>query len=892
MNFEKFQKMSAKPWHALEVEEVFCQLGGSEKGLQDKEVELRLKKFGPNKIIEKNGERLWNILWNQFKNPLIYILIIASAVSFLLKDLLDSAIIVAAVILNAAVGFFQELKVSNILKELKKSISYGATVIRNEQSKQIDSKNITIGDVLILRQGDKIPADARIVRTTNFKTNEAALTGESAPVEKSTKTINTDSAVADRHNMVFMGTFVEEGFAEAVVVAVGSSTEFGKVAYLIKEGRGKDVTPLQTKLILLARQLGTLFLVMSAGLFVVGTLSGREIVSMFITAIAVAVAAVPEGLPVALSVTMAIGARRILVKGGLVRKIVAAEALGSTTVIAADKTSTLTEGKMNITQLVSFGNKEIPSSVFSDIVKEGGNSAEHLSLKLAMLLSDAFIENPRDEEKNWKIYGRPIDKAVLTTLMRSGMDKESVRKEMPRFDELPFDAGHRYSAAINRFDDDRNVIAVLGAPESLLKISRSLYAEEERTVPLDEAEEEKIYLKMKDLAAQGLRILAIGFKFVSSSKKTLAREDLQDLQFLSLLVFSDPIRKEVGEAIEKSKSAGLRTIIITGDHLLTAEYVAKKLGILTGEGRAIEGKDLPVNLNEAVINYDVFARVTPEDKVRIVDALKEKGELVAMIGDGINDAPALLKSDVGVAVGSGTDVAKEASDLVLVNDSFAIIVEAIKQGRIILDNIKKAVIFLISDAFSEVVLIAGSILMGLPLALLPAQILWVNIIEDGLPSVAFAFERGENVMSRKPERKQNIFTKDMKKLIASFVVITDLALFALFFFAFKITNDVDYARTMAFVGLGFTSLFYVFSVKSLFKPAWRINPFSNKVLNTGVAVGLILYIVSIYSGFFRNILGTVVLGLNDWLIIIMLGLFNVAVIELGKFIFFKHKFNV
>lgn len=877
-----------KPWHSLDINEVFRHLISDEKGLDDKEAKLRLKQFGQNKIIEKNGNKILFILLSQFRSPLIYILMAASATSFLLKDFLNAAIIAAAVIINAAIGFFQELKVSNILKELKKAISYRATVIRDGHSKQVDSKDVAIGDILVLRQGEKVPADARIIKITRFKVNEAALTGESESVGKSTKILDENIPVADRRNMVFTGTLVEEGFAEAIVVAIGSSTEFGKIALLIQEGRGEDITPLQHKLGLLAKQLGILFLAISGGLFIAGVLTGRDVTSMFITAVAVAVAAVPEGLPVALSVTLALGARRILEKGGLVRKMVAAEALGSTTVIAADKTSTLTEGKMSITKLFTSENKEVANSDFSEIIKRNEMSVEYLTLKLSALLSDAFIENPHDEEKDWKVYGRPIDKAILLTLYKSGLERWVIEKNMPRIDELPFNAVFRYSATLNKFNSEKNIIIVLGAPEVLVELSDYSYRSKDASAPLNDEGKERIYSKVRELASQGLRVLAVSFKFVDSSRKLFNRPDLKDLEFLSLIVLSDPIREEVQDAIDKSKSAGLRTIIVTGDHLLTAEYVAKELGILAESSRAIEGKDLPANLSDAVLNYDVFARVTPEDKVRIVSALRDKKELVAMIGDGINDAPVLLKSDIGVAVGSGTDVAKEASDLVLLNDSFAIIVEAIKQGRIILDNIRKVIVFLLASSFSEIILISASILMGLPLALLPAQILWVNIIADGLPSVALAFEKGENVMTRKP-RRSNIFTKEMKKLIIIFSVITDLALFALFYYAFKVTNDIDYARTMVFVGLGLTALFYIFSVKSLRLPVWRLNPFSNNVLNMGVALGLVLYLVAIYSEFFRNILGTVPLGPNDWFILVALGLFNVAVIELSKLVFFKHR---
>lgn len=876
---EMNKTMLVRPWHALNTEEVFRNLNSNEEGLSNKEARLRLKKFGQNILIDKNGDKIFVILWNQFRNPLIYILVIASAVSLLLMDFLNSAIIATAVVLNAAVGFFQELKVSNILKELKKAISYRANVIRGGQSKQIDSKDVTVGDVLVLRQGDKVPADARIIRLTNFKTNEASLTGESDSVEKSLSIMDEETSVADRQNMVFMGTFVEEGFAEAIVVSVGSLTEFGNIASLIEEGRGEDITPLQKKFALFGKQLAIFFLLISAGLFMVGLLWGINIFIMFLTAVAVAVAAVPEGLPIALSVTLAVGSRRILAKGGLVRKMVAAEALGNTTVIAADKTSTLTEGKMKITQIFTSEGRDILRENFSEVIRRDKMSKEYLSLKLAALLSDAFIENPHDKENDWKVYGRPVDRAILLTLARSGLEIRNINKEMPRLDELLFAAEYRYSAVLNKFDDKNNIISILGAPETILEISNY-------------PEKVNMYSKTRELAGQGLRVMAVGFKFVDSAKKKFDHSDINNLTFLSLIVFSDPIREEVKEAIEKSRSAGLRTIIITGDHLLTAEYIAKELGILMKEGRIIEGKDMPTNLSSTVVDYDVFARVTPEDKVRIVDALKEKGEVVAMIGDGINDAPALLKSDIGIAVGSGTDVAKEASDLILINDSFAIVIEAIKQGRIILDNIRKVIIFVISNAFSEVILISGSIILGLPLALLPVQILWVNLIVDGIPSLALAFEKEERVMARKPEKEENIFTRDSKKLIAIFVVITDLALFALYYYSLRVTNDIDYARTMAFVGLGLTSLFYIFSVKTLRLAVWQINPFSNNTLNIGVLIGLGLYVAAIYFEFLRNILGTVVLSISDWYILAALGLFNIVVIELGKFVFLNRKKHI
>lgn len=876
-----------KPWHSIDLEEIFKHLNTSPNGLAYSEASERVKRYGENRIAEQRFDSAFIIFFNQFRNPLVYILVAASAVSFLLGHLLDSAIIGGAVLINTAIGFFQELKVSNILRELNKAVSYKAIVIRDGKSKQIDSQHVALGDIIVLRQGDKIPADARLIKITNFKTNEAALTGESMPIEKTTGILKEELAVADQTNMVFMGTFAEEGYAEAVVVNTGANTEFGKIAALISGRQGKDTTPLQKRLGGLARQLAMLFVTLSAGLFVLGTLTGRGALEMFLTAVAVAVAAVPEGLPAALSVTLAIGAKRILEKGGLVRKMVAAEALGSTTVIAADKTNTLTEGKMRLSALYTSEGKMIKSDGFVKIIEEDGADAAYLALKFSSLVSDAFVENPLDPLKDWKITGRPIDRAIVFSLGQYGFERWLLEEDMPRVSELPFDSVHKYSASLNKYDGQRNVVAVLGAPETIIELSDKLYRSGDGSEALNDSGRQGLQDQIADLASQGFRILAVGFKYVSADKSDLSHQDLAGLNFLSLVIFSDPIRPEVKQAIERSKSAGLRTIVITGDYALTAEYVSKELGITTG-GRTINGQDLPNNLSGTVMNYDIFARVTPEDKVRIVKALRDNGEVVAMIGDGINDAPALLEADLGVAVGSGTDVAKEASDLVLLNDSFSIIVEAIRQGRIILDNIRKAFLFLMASSFTEVILITASIILGMPLALLPAHILWVNIIVDGLPAIALAFEKGESVMRRRPEKEQ-IFTGDMKKLIAIFNIISGAAIFVLFYECLNATNNVEYARTMTFAGLGLTALFYIYSVRSLHIPAWRINPFSNKLLVFGVVIGFGLYAAAIYWPFLRTILGTTVLTLKDWAVLTALGLFSLLTIELCKMLILNGK---
>jgi len=862
MNLEEVRKNA----HALEIDKIFRKLETSEKGLLKIEVEKRLERFGPNEISDKNGFRVFNILFKQFTSPLILILVFAGTISLLLNDIVNAGVIFAAVFINAAIGFYQELKVSNVLEELRKVVSYESGVIRDGRRRDIDSKSLVVGDVIYVQQGRRIPADARLISINELRTDESVFTGESSPVEKVSGVLDLDTPIADRSNMVFLGTYAEEGNALAVVVATGADTELGKITELVHEERAKDVTPLEVKLSKLAKTLGLLFVLISAALFGVGALTGIDPYTMFITAIAVAVSAIPEGLPVALGVILAVGAKRILEKGGLVRKMVAAEALGNTTVIASDKTATLTKGKMTLTSVVDFNGKEYQIS-----------QTPTKLLELLVLNTDAYIENPKAKKEEWKVKGRPMDKAIVAAAQEQGISEEELDKKFKRLDEIPFSAKYKYSAILNDFNE-KKIMSILGAPEVIL----------EKTVLSDEVRV-KAKEKLNEFASKGFRILALAAKEVNSNK--VEHEDLKGMEFLAFAVFSDPIREDVKQAISTAKEAGLRTIIITGDHMLTARYVAKELGVLKSDARIIEGKDLGEEkmIIDKIDKFDVYARVSPDEKVKIIGALKEKGERVAVIGDGINDGPALLRADIGVAVGSGTDVAKEASDLVLLNDSFSIIVEAIRQGRLILDNIKKVIVFLISDAFTEIILLAGSIIAGFPLALLPAQILWVNLIEDGLPAIALAFEKDEEkeVMKRKPEKDTNIFDSHMKWLIAMFTIVTDLVLLSLFFYFMKTIGDIDYARTMVFIGIGMESLFYVYSVRSLSKPFWKLHIFSNHFLNFSVVIGFVMYAVAIYWEPVRNILGTVVLGTNDWLLMIGFALFNVAVIEVGKKIFMR-----
>ncbi len=878
-------------WHTLTHDKVLTLIESNLFGLTTSEAEFRLEKYGRNDVSISKRESNWSIFISQFKNPLIYILVFASIIAAILGDILNGGIILGAVILNTLIGFFQELKVSNILNELNKVVNYHTRVIRDDTPRVIDAKQVVVGDLLMLRQGDKVPADARLIKLSHLKTNEVALSGESSSVIKDhIKVHDIETSVADRNNMVFMGTSIEEGIGQAVVVATGLQTEFGKIAELVQEHR--EGTPLQRKLGKMASRLGFLFLSLSSLLFVIGILRGQTVLTMFLTAVAVAVAAVPESLPIALSSTLAVGAQRIFKKGGLIRKIIGAEALGSTTVITADKTATMTEGKMKLTTIVIATGEQFEENQFFDIVEKDQATSEYMTLQLLALTHNAIVQEQVDSDEII-IQGSAIDRALISAIRAIDIDENGIAQSATRIAELPFNSRKKYASFLYKFREenkiikdgkDKGIITVLGAPEILLTKSTRFYSNE-KIQHLQKTKIKELHNKIDELASNGFKVLALVYRKVPSALDELNDDMIENLTFISLVAFSDPIREDVRDSINVAKKAGVRVVMITGDHRYTAKHVAENVGILgqDQDERIIEGKDLPLMLSEVINKYDVFARVSPEDKLNLVQAFKDKGESVAMIGDGINDAPALIRADLGVAVASGTDVAKEVADLILVNDSFSIVVEAIRQGRIILNNIKKTLLFLIGSAFSEVILISGSILLGLPLALLPAQILWVNIIVDGLPAISFAFEGEEgSVMNRKVESMKAFFTKEMKRVVLVYTLITNFALLGLYVYLYNDTADLVYTRTMIFVGLGITSLFFALSLKSLYKPIWKTKLTSNPVMLWGIVFGIFLYIMAIYTSPLQSILETVPLSILDWIILFILTILNLAVIEWAK----------
>jgi len=845
-------------WHNLSKEEVIKTLRSDiDVGLTEKEVEIREREFGKNKLPEEKPPSRLEIFSAQFKSILIFILIVAGFFTLIYKKYTDTIAIFLVVLINTFIGFYQEYRASKILEELKKIVKIEARIMRGGNQKIVDSEELVPGDIIILNPGDKVPADGRVIESQNLKLNEMVLTGEFLPSLKHSQVLPEDTILADRENMVYMGTVVEEGQGKAMVTETGSNTEIGKIAGMIKEKEKK--TPLQKKIRKLGIEIALIVGILVLVIFFVGLTKEKDIFLLFETAVAIVVGAVPEGLPVAITVILALGTQRILRKKGLVRKLASVETLGSTTIICVDKTLTLTEGRMEVDEVI--GDK-------------------FLALKTATLTSEAFVENPREPKEKWILRGRPTDRALLEAGIEIGVDKKR-EFEKKKIAELPFNPINKFAAALYK-ENEKEMLYVCGAPEKILELCI-----------LSEKEKKEWQKKLEESAQKGLRIVASANKKIENwDLKIENLQDLcKDLVFTGLITLKDPIRPEVKEAMKICQEAGMRPIIITGDHKLTAKAVAEELGFKIKKENILEGKDLDKlsdkEFEKILPQIQIYARVEPRNKMRIVEAWQERGEVVAMTGDGVNDAPALKKADIGVALGSGTEVAKEASDLVLLNDSFSVIEEAIREGRRVMDNARKAILFMCAECFSEIILVSGAFLFGLPLPILPIQILWQNLIEGSPQGMALAFEPEEKgIMKRKPEEpKIPLIIREIKYLILFGGILTDILLLLTFFLLYKFSNyEISHLRTISFSGLMVGSFFYAFSCKNLRKNIWEYDAFSNKVLNLTIFLGVLLLIAAIYLPIFQVLLDTFPLNFLDWLILIAFGLVNLGLFELIKYI--------
>jgi P-type Ca2+ transporter type 2C len=881
-------------WHSLSSTQALKELNATKKGLSTKEAEKRLNKFGLNELAKAEKFSLWRLFLNQFKSALVYVLLLAGIISIFFGEDIDVYVIMAAVMLNVVVGFIQEYKANQSLEKLNEVVKKESLIIRDDSEQKIESRLLVPGDIIVLEPGNRVPADAKLISINDFEVNEATLTGESWPVKKSLDNLAIGTVLAERKNMVFMGTLVVEGRARAVITNTGFGTEMGKITVMLKETK-EEKTPLQIKLDSFAKGITKFVGIVALGLFVLGVVQGYPWAEMFTVAVAVAVAAIPEGLVISMTMILTVGMQRILKNNGLVRRLISAETLGSTTVICTDKTGTLTEGEMRVTQIVTHKHR-IDLAVGSYRDEQIDKELEMMS-KLSFLCNDSVVQNPEEFSDNWMIIGSPTEKALLLYGAK-GVNTKSLNKEFPRLEEIPFDSQRKFMVTRHTFDDKRDIIFIKGAPEKMLTFSTT-YLNGSKISKLTKSAEAYFQEQWQSLSKSGLRVLAGGYKLVPKNFKNLekCKESPQDFIFIGIWGLSDPLRPETKSTLNQTLHAGIRTVIITGDNKFTAQKIAKDLGIPVGDKSVVTGDELlnmtDKELDARIQNIKVYARVTPADKLRIIKAWQNRGEVVSMTGDGVNDAPALKAADIGVAVSSGSDVAKETADLVLLDNNFETIVMAIKQGRVIFSNIKKVILYLLSDSFSEVAIIVGSLLLGLPLPLLAAQILWVNLVNDGLPALALTMEpEEEEIMNnRLRERNKQLFDFESRFLTIVITFLSASSSLWIFWYFLQMTGNVDLARTATFTALGIDTLFYVFSIKSLDHNILKAKPFRNKYLNGAVVIGLGMQMVAIYVPFFNKALRTVPLTWEEWKIILVVIVATIVLIEVIKAIFIKYYKN-
>jgi Ca2+-transporting ATPase len=869
-------------FYNLSIDETLRQLDTSHHGLTSHEAKRRLGYYGINKLPEAKPRYWWQIFYEQFTSPLIIILILAASVSLIMAERVDATVIFMAVLIQVIVGFIQEFKAQQSLEALKRVITLQARVRREQTEQLIPATTLVPGDVVLLQAGDKIPADARLIETGDFEVNEAALTGESEPILKEHKKIHlAEVTLADRTNMVFAGTVATKGTALALVTHTGEFTELGKIAKLIKNIE-TEPTPLQKQLALFAKRVSILVVLIAVVIFVAGFFAKNNIVEMFTVAVAVAVSAIPEGLAIAVTIILAVGMRRILKQKALVRKLVAAETLGSTNVICTDKTGTLTEGNMQVTEIVTW----------EDVLTDLKHKTAAQVLRVGLLCNDARVNNPNEPANKWVISGNLTERALLQAAVQSGWDLAVLIKEAPRVDTMPFDSTIKHMATLHREAQGRTLY-VKGAPEIITAKCTKIQING-RAVPFDADKQAQFEKKFIALSKKGLRIIALAYKVIAKAN-TVAEAEINDLVLMGYVGIRDPLRAEAKRTIALCQRAGIKIVMITGDHKLTAQTIAHELGLACQAHNVMEGSELDTlsqhELNKRVGDIIVYARVTPEHKLRIVQAWQANGQVVAMTGDGINDSPAIKAADIGVALGSGTDVAKETANLVILDDNFSTIVAAVEEGRGIFDNIKKTVLYLISDSFSEVILITGSLLVGLPIPITAAQILWINIVDDTFPSLAMTQEPKEPASMLEPPRGHSnyILTREIKWLIAVVSLTTGLLNLVLFYYLYHAYGNIQPAQTIIFASFGIDSLIFMFTLRSLRVSLFQLKPWSNRWLVGALGVGILAQLLPIYIPWLQPYFHTVALDAWAWGIIGALIFVELMIIEVSKYFIIKSK---
>jgi len=870
-------------WHLLSAEEAIRRLGSDEeKGLSLKEVAGRQEKFGLNRLEEKKKRTALPILLSQFNSLIVWLLIAAAIVSFLFNAVIDGIVIFFIIALNALLGFRQEFKAEKAMEALKALTALQANAIRDGIEQKINSGLLVPGDLVLLDAGDKVPADLRLIEVFNLKVNEAALTGESIPVEKNTLPLKKKvSALSEMKNICFMNSIIVNGRAKGIVVETGMNTEFGKIAGLVQEIK-EELTPLQQRLKIVGRWIAYAVIALTLFIFLIGFFFTQlKLIDLLLVSVALAVSAIPEGLPAVITITLAVGMQLMAKKNALVRKMPAVESLGSCNVICSDKTGTLTKGEMTVQKLyANFQTIDVSGEGYSIKGNFKLNAKKVLPAKISgfkellatgMLCNNARLDHGRE-------FGDPTEIALMVSGAKTGLPKEGF-KGFELIDELSFDSERKKMTQI--YANGRKLIAYCkGSPESILGKSNKILVNG-RIKLLDAKKRKEIIDKNNEFASNGLRVLGFAFRELKSKKKFTIGNTENDLTFIGLQGMIDAPRKESIEAIRLCRKAGIKVIMITGDHKLTAIAVAKQLGLMNDDLIAMIGEELDAltekELAENIDRVSIFARVNPEHKVKIISALEQKGYFVAMTGDGINDAPALKKADIGIAMGiTGTDVSKEASDIILKDDNFATIVRAVKEGRKIYNNIKSFIKYLLSANVGELLVVGTAFFSGLPLPLLPIQILWINLVTDGLPALALGTEPAhKGIMEEKPRKPDESLFKGTKLFIAISGILATIATLISFFIGFRETYLV--AITMAFTTMILFELLLVFNCRVEGKAFWELDAFSNKPLVLAVIISFLLQLMVLYVPFFNPFFDTVALGFRHWVVIFSVSLLALLV---------------